>query len=165
MIRLHRFIQRCYLSGGARPQRLRQPPRNHQLQHQNQHQPVDAHPSRQPRTALLYLAASYLAVVNVASFGLFWYDKEKAKRREWRIPERTLKMSALLGGWAGGMLAMNTFKHKTVKQDFRIPYFVCTGLNMAMLIYCLYVYLQATLQGLQLDYIFYDLHVMSSTNA
>ncbi|KAJ3256003.1 hypothetical protein HK103_005810 [Boothiomyces macroporosus] len=30
-----------------------------------------------------------------------------------------------------GMIAMQKFKHKTVKQEFRVPYFVCTGINAA----------------------------------
>ena len=28
--------------------------------------------------------------------------------------------SALIGGWAGGIAAMNMFKHKTIKQEFRV---------------------------------------------
>ncbi|KAJ3320607.1 hypothetical protein HDV06_005125 [Boothiomyces sp. JEL0866] len=45
------------------------------------------------------------------------------------VPEKQLQLSALLGGWIGGMIAMQKFKHKTVKQEFRVPYFICTGIN------------------------------------
>ena len=36
-----------------------------------------------------------------------------------KVPEATLHVSALLGGWAGGMWAMDKFRHKTKKQPFR----------------------------------------------
>jgi hypothetical protein len=50
-----------------------------------------------------------------------------------RVPEKQLQLSALLGGWLGGLWAMQTFKHKTIKQEFRIPYFACVGVNAAIL--------------------------------
>lgn len=90
------------------------------------------------KNPLVILGGGYLALVNIASFGLFAYDKFQANRRGWRIPEKTLQMSALLGGWIGGMSAMQMFRHKTVKESFRTPYFLCTGLNVAILTGLLY---------------------------
>ena len=65
------------------------------------------------------LAGLYAAGVNVGSAGLFYYDKEQAKARQWRVPEATLCASALAGGWVGGQWAMQQFKHKTVKRSFQ----------------------------------------------
>lgn len=42
----------------------------------------------------------YLIVINVLAFALMGIDKSKAKRHLWRIPEKTLFLSALLGGGA-----------------------------------------------------------------
>ena len=43
----------------------------------------------------------YLIVIKVLAFSLMGIDKSKAKRHLWRIPEKTLFLSALLGGGAG----------------------------------------------------------------
>lgn len=59
-------------------------------------------------------AAVYLAAVNLWAFGLMGFDKRRAGRRgAWRIRERTLFLSALLGGSLGAVLGMWGFRHKT----------------------------------------------------
>ena len=40
-------------------------------------------------------------------------DKRRARRDAWRIKERTLFLSALLGGSLGAILGMRAFHHKT----------------------------------------------------
>ena len=55
----------------------------------------------------------YVAAVNIVAFMLMFVDKEKAKRHKWRIPEKTLFMSAILGGSVGAILGMQIFRHKT----------------------------------------------------
>ena len=56
----------------------------------------------------------YLALVNVWAFALMGFDKARAKQRgARRIRERTLFLSALLGGGLGAFLGMWTFRHKT----------------------------------------------------
>ena len=60
------------------------------------------------------LIAGYLLAVNLWAFGLMWLDKRRAKRKgARRIRERTLFLSALLGGSAGAVLGMWTFRHST----------------------------------------------------
>ena len=62
----------------------------------------------------LPLIAVYLIAVNVWAFALMGFDKRRAKRRgARRIRERTLFLSALLGGGAGALLGMWGFRHKT----------------------------------------------------
>lgn len=55
----------------------------------------------------------YLAAMSVVTFILFGVDKHKAKAHKWRIPEKTLLGLSLLGGFAGGFLGMEFFRHKT----------------------------------------------------
>lgn len=55
----------------------------------------------------------YLIVVNILAFLLMGVDKSKAKHHRWRIPEKTLFLSAIIGGSAGAILGMYTFHHKT----------------------------------------------------
>ena len=62
----------------------------------------------------------YLAVINIVAFVAFGLDKRRAKREEWRIPERTLLVLAFLGGGLGAIMGMLAFRHKTRKLRFRI---------------------------------------------
>lgn len=62
----------------------------------------------------LPLAAGYLALVNLWAFVLMGVDKARAKKKgARRIRERTLFLSALLGGGLGALLGMWAFRHKT----------------------------------------------------
>ena len=63
---------------------------------------------------------TYLILVNAAAFLLMLIDKSKAKRGAWRIPERTLLGSAILGGSLGAITGMYLFHHKTKHPKFTI---------------------------------------------
>jgi len=45
----------------------------------------------------------YVGGISTGSAGLFFYDKQCAEARQWRVPEATLCLTALSGGWIGGM--------------------------------------------------------------
>ena len=62
----------------------------------------------------------YLLLINAAAFVLMLVDKIKAKKNRWRIPERTLIGSAMLGGSIGALLGMYTFRHKTRHPKFTL---------------------------------------------
>ncbi|KAJ3115534.1 hypothetical protein HDU96_000481 [Phlyctochytrium bullatum] len=111
--------------------------RRNQQQQQQYAEPEAAVPHPEPAAdatltpplPVLYVLGGYLALVNAAAAGLFWYDKNQALKKGWRVPERQLQLTALLGGWGGGMWAMETFRHKTTKKAFREPYFACVAAN------------------------------------
>ena len=71
------------------------------------------------RTVWLAAAVIYLAAVNITAFILYGADKKKAKRGQWRIPEKTLLGLAAIGGSAGAILGMFLFRHKTKHWYFR----------------------------------------------
>ena len=58
--------------------------------------------------------------MSLIGFSMMGIDKQKAKRKAWRIPERTLILIAFLGGGPGSLLGMYTFHHKTKHNKFRI---------------------------------------------
>ena len=62
----------------------------------------------------------YLLIVNAASFLLMLVDKQKAKKKLWRIPESTLLLSAAIGGSVGALAGMYTFRHKTKHLKFTL---------------------------------------------
>ncbi len=55
----------------------------------------------------------YLCVVNVLGFIMMGVDKNKARRRAWRIPEAHLFIIAIIGGSLGTTMGMHVFRHKT----------------------------------------------------
>ncbi len=67
-----------------------------------------------------YIILSYLLVVNVIAFFVYWNDKCKAKRKAWRTPELTLLVLAAIGGSIGAWAAMRLFRHKTNHPQFYI---------------------------------------------
>lgn len=60
----------------------------------------------------------YLLAVGLITLILYGEDKRRARRGEWRIPEKVLLGASLLGGAVGGLLAMHLFHHKTRKWYF-----------------------------------------------
>ena len=61
-----------------------------------------------------------LLIWNLLIFLIYGIDKSKAKRHLWRIPEKTLILSAVIGGSVGAILGMRFFHHKTRKARFAI---------------------------------------------
>lgn len=68
---------------------------------------------------MLYIIC-YLLIVNIAAFFLMGIDKKKAQTGAWRIPEKTLFLSAILGGGVGAIAGMQLFRHKTRHRSFVI---------------------------------------------
>ena len=62
----------------------------------------------------------YLLLINIAAFALFGADKRKARRNAWRISEKALFLSAVLGGSLGALIGMRLFHHKTKHWYFVI---------------------------------------------
>ena len=60
--------------------------------------------------------------MNVCSFSAFGFDKWRATKSGWRIPETSLALLGALGGWPGGVIGMKLFGHKTAKWTFKLRY-------------------------------------------
>ena len=63
---------------------------------------------------------AWLVIINLIAFAIFGIDKKRAKKGQWRIPEKTLFLSAILGGSIGAILGMYVFRHKTKHWYFQI---------------------------------------------
>ena len=61
---------------------------------------------------------------NLVVFLLYGWDKRKAKKNHYRIPEKTLLLSALAAGGLGALLGGRLFHHKTRKWYFKTVWFL-----------------------------------------
>lgn len=95
-----------------------------------------------PLFALLYAATSvywnaptwYAAIYFAASvicFGAYAIDKSAAVAGGWRVPESTLHVLGLGGGWPGAIVAQQLLRHKSSKRDFRVVFWITVLLNIA----------------------------------
>jgi uncharacterized membrane protein YsdA (DUF1294 family) len=78
--------------------------------------------------AWLYLIMSFAALVAYA------YDKRAAMQGQGRIPENTLHLISLLGGWPGAFLAQQAFRHKTSKGTFQLAYWATVLVNSGVFV-------------------------------
>ena len=81
------------------------------------------------------LLALWCVFASCLDFSLMGVDKRKARREEWRIPESTLWLFALLGGGVGGFLGMRCFRHKTRHWYFRFGFPLLATLQIGILIF------------------------------
>lgn len=62
---------------------------------------------------VIFTLSMYLLTMNIIGFFLMGYDKWKAKKQAFRIPEATLFIVAIIGGSLGSIIGMHLFHHKT----------------------------------------------------
>lgn len=79
-----------------------------------------------------WLVGLYAGASGVAWL-LYAWDKSRAEVRGWRVPENTLHLVALVGGWPGALVAQEQFRHKTRKAGFRVLFWLTVALNVAAL--------------------------------
>lgn len=69
---------------------------------------------------LMQLLTGYLLIINAAGFLMMGLDKRKARKDQWRTPEKHFFVTALLGGSLGCWVGMQVFHHKTMHKTFTI---------------------------------------------
>lgn len=67
----------------------------------------------------------YLLLINIISFIMYYIDKRKAIKHQYRLSEKTLLLSSLLGGCFGSIISMFLFHHKTKHLKFRLLVPLC----------------------------------------
>ncbi len=77
----------------------------------------------------------YFLVMSLIGFAIMGIDKKRAKNDEWRIPEKTLFLIALLGGGIGTTVGMYAFRHKTKHWYFVLGMPLLAALNLVVIIY------------------------------
>ncbi|KEY57761.1 DUF1294 domain-containing protein [Serratia sp. DD3] len=69
-------------------------------------------------------------LVNVLTLLLYGGDKLAASKGWQRLPEFTLLLFGILGGWIGGFLGQQLFRHKTQKQPFKTYFILSVVVNL-----------------------------------
>lgn len=84
---------------------------------------------------LIKIGLTYLAIINIVSFILMGFDKRKARKKLWRVPEKILFLSVIVGGAMGGVAGMYVFKHKTKHWYFKYGYPIILMAQVLVLIF------------------------------
>lgn len=75
-----------------------------------------------------------VVILNLATFYMYWRDKDAAITESLRVPEDWLHGLGLAGGWPGGWFAQHILRHKTSKTSFQLMYWGTVALNFAALL-------------------------------
>ena len=83
--------------------------------------------------AFRFFLLLFLFFVAALTFIMFGLDKRAALNEAERVPEKTLHLLSLSGGWPGAMLARPLFRHKTRKQPFSAVLWLVVVVNITVL--------------------------------
>jgi uncharacterized membrane protein YsdA (DUF1294 family)/cold shock CspA family protein len=72
-------------------------------------------------------------LLSVVTFGAYALDKASAGAGEVRVPEFSLHVLEVLGGWPGALVAQASYRHKTRKAAFQAVYWGMVVTNLLIL--------------------------------
>jgi uncharacterized membrane protein YsdA (DUF1294 family) len=81
---------------------------------------------------------AWLAAVNFVTFLYYGWDKLRARRQGRRIPELVLHGLTFSGGSPCAYVAMRCFRHKTIKAEFRVVFWLIVVLQTALILWLAY---------------------------
>lgn len=80
----------------------------------------------------------YYITINIIAFFSFLIDKYKAIHHSYRISEKALFYTMILGGCIGSIIAMLIFNHKTKKAKFYIINILSLFIHTILISYLLF---------------------------
>ncbi|EHR6719582.1 DUF1294 domain-containing protein, partial [Salmonella enterica] len=77
------------------------------------------------------------------TLAIYGIDKTAARKTWRRVPESTLLVFGVVGGWPGAIVGQQLFRHKTQKQPFKTYFIVSVivSILVTVAIYRLYPFL------------------------
>jgi uncharacterized membrane protein YsdA (DUF1294 family) len=73
-----------------------------------------------------------VVAVSIGAYFFTRFDKFRAESRARRIPETTLHLIELFGGWPGAFLAQRRFRHKSSKFSYQSTYWLIVTIHQAV---------------------------------
>ncbi len=70
--------------------------------------------------------------MSMVTFAIYGFDRRQSVHGGRRIPEQTLHLLALLGGWQGALLGQKQFRHKTQKLSFLVVFWLIVLVHVAV---------------------------------
>lgn len=80
----------------------------------------------------------YIGSINLIAIILTLHDKHAAKKRNWRVKERTLLLVSVLGGSVAMLLTMLAVRHKTKRAKFMVGIPLIVALQIAAVLVILH---------------------------
>jgi len=77
----------------------------------------------------------YLLGINLLTFIIFASDKRMARKKMYRVSEKTSLLLALFGVSFGAWLAQKLFRHKVKKSGFRLRFLMIVILQIAAVVF------------------------------
>lgn len=78
------------------------------------------------------------ALMSLLSAALYGFDKLAAQGDAPRTPESTLHVIDLIGGWPGGLIAQQLFRHKRNKPPFMVAFAGTVAPHLALWVFVAY---------------------------
>lgn len=80
-----------------------------------------------------YPVVMWLLLINVLTMVMYGADKMAACKGMRRVPEATLLVFGVTGGWPGAILGQQLFRHKTQKQPFKTYFFISVIVSITVM--------------------------------
>lgn len=77
--------------------------------------------------------AMWFLLINVLTMLIYGADKLAARKGMSRVPEATLLVFGVTGGWPGAIVGQQLFRHKTQKQPFKTYFFLSIVVSIAVM--------------------------------
>ncbi|MBQ0140685.1 MAG: DUF1294 domain-containing protein [Kurthia sp.] len=77
---------------------------------------------------------AWIILISLIAFIQMGYDKMQAMRGKWRVKEKSLWLSAIIGGALGSLLGMIIFRHKIRKMKFVVGFIVLAIIDVIILL-------------------------------
>lgn len=103
---------------------------------------------------ILFKLVAFYITLSVVTFLVYAIDKSAAINNRWRTKENTLHVLGLIGGWPGALIAQKTLRHKSIKQEFQIGFWLTVFVNSSALYWLAMTETGATYLKLLTDFSF-----------
>lgn len=93
-----------------------------------------------------YPLITWLFLVNLLTLAMYGADKYAAQKSWHRVPESTLLLFGVVGGWPAAICGQVLFRHKTQKQPFKKYFIISVIMNIVVagVVHWLHLYYGST---------------------